>query len=91
MFITSKNKYLLNNMRIFGTCSIPLKKMVCGEVWPSGAQITDPLFVFNYINDTMPVLHPLPVKAISHIKWLVLGLQQMGNSCSGKYLILIGL
>ncbi len=24
MFITSKNKYLLNDMKIFGTCSIPL-------------------------------------------------------------------
>ncbi len=26
MFITSKNKYLLNDMKIFGTCSIPLIK-----------------------------------------------------------------
>ncbi len=26
MFITSKNKYLSNDMRIFGTCSIPLRK-----------------------------------------------------------------
>ncbi len=26
MFITSKNKYISNNMKIFGTCSIPLKK-----------------------------------------------------------------
>ncbi len=25
IFITSKNKYLLNDMKIFGTCSIPLK------------------------------------------------------------------
>ncbi len=25
MFITSKNKYLSNDMKIFGTCSIPLK------------------------------------------------------------------
>ncbi len=24
MFITSKNKYLSNDMKIFGTCSIPL-------------------------------------------------------------------
>ncbi len=24
MFITSKNKYLLNDIKIFGTCSIPL-------------------------------------------------------------------
>ncbi len=24
MFITSKNKYLSNGMKIFGTCSIPL-------------------------------------------------------------------
>ncbi len=24
MFITSKNKYVLNDMKIFGTCSIPL-------------------------------------------------------------------
>ncbi len=24
MFITSENKYLLNDMKIFGTCSIPL-------------------------------------------------------------------
>ncbi len=24
MFITSKNKYLLNDMKLFGTCSIPL-------------------------------------------------------------------
>ncbi len=27
MFITSKNKYLLNDMKIFGTCSIPLNKL----------------------------------------------------------------
>ncbi len=26
MFITSKNKYLSNDMKIFGTCSIPLNK-----------------------------------------------------------------
>ncbi len=26
MFITSKNKYLSNDMKIFGTCSIPLIK-----------------------------------------------------------------
>ncbi len=25
MFITSKNKYLSNDMKIFGTCSIPLR------------------------------------------------------------------
>ncbi len=24
MFVTSKNKYLSNDMKIFGTCSIPL-------------------------------------------------------------------
>ncbi len=31
MFITSKNKYLSNDMKIFGTCSIPLTniKHVC--------------------------------------------------------------
>ncbi len=28
MFITSKNKYLLNDMNIFGTCSIPLNKPI---------------------------------------------------------------
>ncbi len=27
MFITSKNKYLSNDMKIFGTCSIPLRKV----------------------------------------------------------------
>ncbi len=27
MFITSKNKYLSNDMKIFGTCSIPLMEM----------------------------------------------------------------
>ncbi len=27
MFITSKNKYLSNDMKIFGTCSIPLNKI----------------------------------------------------------------
>ncbi len=26
MFITSKNKYLSNDMKIFGTCSIPLRQ-----------------------------------------------------------------
>ncbi len=26
MFINSKNKYLSNDMKIFGTCSIPLSK-----------------------------------------------------------------
>ncbi len=28
MFITSKNKYLSNDMNIFGTCSIPLRVIV---------------------------------------------------------------
>ncbi len=28
MFITSKNKYLSNDMKIFGTCSIPLNMIV---------------------------------------------------------------
>ncbi len=28
MFITTKNKYLSNDMKIFGTCSIPLKLML---------------------------------------------------------------
>ncbi len=27
MFITSKNKYLSNDMKIFGTCSIPLTNL----------------------------------------------------------------
>ncbi len=27
MFITSKNKYLSNDMKIFGTCSIPLRSI----------------------------------------------------------------
>ncbi len=26
MFVTSKNKYLSNDMKIFGICSIPLRK-----------------------------------------------------------------
>ncbi len=28
MFITSKNKYLSNDMNIFGTCSIPLRQQI---------------------------------------------------------------
>ncbi len=32
MFITSKNKYLSNDMKIFGTCSIPLSCMVTIEI-----------------------------------------------------------
>ncbi len=28
MFITSKNKYLSNDMKLFGTCSIPLKSLI---------------------------------------------------------------
>ncbi len=28
MFIISKNKYLLNDMKIFGTCSIPLSIVI---------------------------------------------------------------
>ncbi len=35
MFITSKNKYLSNDMKIFGTCSIPLnlgKPINCEKV-----------------------------------------------------------
>ncbi len=27
MFLTSKNKYLSNNMTIFGKCSIPLRQL----------------------------------------------------------------
>ncbi len=34
MFITSKNKYLSNDMKIFGTCSIPLKQTtVKPNIW----------------------------------------------------------
>ncbi len=32
MFFTSKNKYLLNDMNIIGTCSIPLSCMAVIEV-----------------------------------------------------------
>ncbi len=32
MFITSKNKYLSNDMKIFGTCSIPLNVEKCEVV-----------------------------------------------------------
>ncbi len=32
MFITSKNKYLSNDMKIFGTCSIPLNKRAQIEI-----------------------------------------------------------
>ncbi len=31
MFITSKNKYLSNDMTIFGTCSIPLTSNITNE------------------------------------------------------------
>ncbi len=31
MFITSKNKYLSNDMKIFGSCSIPLSGLVKGK------------------------------------------------------------
>ncbi len=34
MFITSKKKYLSNDMKIFGTCSIPLKLTVTATVGP---------------------------------------------------------
>ncbi len=36
MFITSKNKYLSNDMKIFGTCSIPLNlSYMYTRVWIS--------------------------------------------------------
>ncbi len=31
MFITSKNKYLSNDMKLFGTCSIPLTSILNKE------------------------------------------------------------
>ncbi len=38
MFITSKNKYLSNDMKIFGTCSIPLieYKFIWKAMWSHG-------------------------------------------------------
>ncbi len=35
MFITSKNKYLSNDMKIFGTCSIPLRQGGGGQDFDS--------------------------------------------------------
>ncbi len=35
MFITSKNKYLSNDMKIFGTCSIPLTTLYCMQYFKS--------------------------------------------------------
>ncbi len=34
MFIASKNKYLSNDMNIFGTCSIPLKQLYIERTQP---------------------------------------------------------
>ncbi len=33
MFITSKNKYLSNDMKIFGICSIPLRLIIIFFFW----------------------------------------------------------
>ncbi len=39
MFITSKNKYLSNDMKMFGTCSIPLSQTLDGAKVNVSSQI----------------------------------------------------
>ncbi len=56
MFITSKNKYLSNDMKIFGTCSIPLRGICPDQLDLTKAYIYGPLFsltVNNHIERTV--------------------------------------
>ncbi len=39
MFITSKNKNLSNDMKIFGTCSIPLRTALVEKDYGSGVNL----------------------------------------------------
>ncbi len=41
MFITSKNKYLSNDMKIFGTCSIPLMSTGIWYMWDTSVRVLD--------------------------------------------------
>ncbi len=53
MFITSKNKYLSNDMKIFGTCSIPLNVFSYVQIdegwWRGECRGRAGLFPANYV------------------------------------------
>ncbi len=48
MFITSKNKYLSNHMKIFGKCSIPILSLVVGYK-TFGSIIYSIIFILFYV------------------------------------------
>ncbi len=69
MFITSKNKYLSNDMKIFGTCSIPLSLNIqkC-EFQTVGTQQC--LTKFKYVNikiDEIDIVKVTPSKYLGFI------------------------
>ncbi len=49
MFIISKNKYLSNDMKIFGTCSIPLNSEKIREFFIADNFINDIAFGLPYL------------------------------------------
>ncbi len=51
MFITSKNKYLSNDMKIFGTCSIPLSLVSHESLNPNSEKIEGFYKGDHFIND----------------------------------------
>ncbi len=57
MFITSKNKYLSNDMNMFGTCSIPLNKR---EPEHPFSKVKKP-YPSSHFTNRLPPLPPTPV------------------------------
>ncbi len=53
MFITSKNKYLSNDMKIFGTCSIPLINVLYINKLLNKIDISCVTFDLNYLKTTL--------------------------------------
>ncbi len=71
MFITSKNKFLSNDMKIFGTCSIPLRfinpfSLNLISYWPMKSYLVVPIFLsaswalYKKLMQS-PVPHPNPI------------------------------
>ncbi len=75
MFITSKNKYLSNDMKIFGTCSIPLIR------WSQHYSYTACMYVESAL-----VVGPQKVPDIAMKKWVYLAHSDLGWDSLQLYL-----
>ncbi len=59
MFITSKNKYLSSDMKIFGTCSIPLRNILYWWITKQKHKSTKVIFILTSLT-------PRKVRKINH-------------------------